>query len=139
MSRLLAVAAIAVLLSPFVHAQEMRRAAGGGLPPYDLATERHVSGTLKGHDDVTTPAGDVLVVLRVDVNKAPLRVLVGPKGWVDQQSWTFPTDATLEIVGAGGEGMKFMGEPAMLARTLKVGAKTFVVRDAKGVPAWESR
>jgi hypothetical protein len=121
--------ALALMLTTCLGAQERR---SGGPPPYDVASEVTVSGTVE-----TFEAGPGIkrVILTLTVDNAPLAVILGPDVWVEKQGFTFTKGATAQVVGL--TGFRANSNPAMMPRLVKVGSKTLTLRDATGKPLWD--
>ncbi len=129
---------LALAASLSLAAQEMRRGGGDGLPPYNTAKETTVTGDITGTEVSAMPNGPEFLVLNVTANGQTLRVLVAPQDWLKEKGIAFTVGTRIEATGVG-EGMHYKGDAAMMARQLKVGAKTIAVRAADGTPAWEKR
>jgi hypothetical protein len=124
------------LMVPAILAAQERRTGGGpaAAPPYDLAAEKVVIGKIVGTDTLAPPDREPVMYLTITADNAPLNVILGPAEWVKKQGFTFTPGAAAEVTGA--TGFRLNG-PAMLARSVKVGAKTLALRDAKGKPMWD--
>lgn len=122
---------ICLVLGSLLHAQERR----GGGPPYDLAGEVTVSGTVVGVDTFTPPDGMARAVLNITVEGKPLAILVGPQEWFTSQRFAFEKGATVQVTGLTGS--RINSAPAMLPRLVKAGTRTLTIRNVKGVPMWE--
>jgi hypothetical protein len=139
MSRIarLVIPALALIAFGSLHAQERRSGGGGnGLPPYNVAKERHVTGEVTGTGTTEMQDGSSMAVLNLKVDGGAFHVLLGPAGWVKAQGITFATGTSVVATGMA-DGLKVMGEPAMIVREIKAGTKTVALRDATGTPAWE--
>ena len=124
--------ALALMVTTCLDAQERR---SGGPPPYDLASEVTVSGTVVGVETFEAGPGVKRVILTLTVDNAPLAVILGPDVWVEKQGFTFTKGATAQVVGL--TGFKANSNPAMMPRLVKVGSKTLTLRDATGKPLWD--
>lgn len=139
MSRVFNIAAAFVLAaSAAISAQEMRRSGGSnnGLPPYNLSKETTLTGQITGTESSAMQAGPAFLVLNLTVDNKPLRVLLGPEGWVKEKGAAFTAGAKVEATGVA-DGMHYKGDAAMVARQIKVAGKLLVLRDADGAPMWE--
>jgi hypothetical protein len=139
MSRLMkVVAAIALVfgLTPLASAQEMRRAGGNGLPPYNVAKESTITGQITGSELSPMPQGPSWLVLNVTVDGQAMHLFVGPEDWAREKGLAVAKGATIEATGVS-DGMHFKGDAAMVVRQVKIGAKTMAVRAADGSPLWE--
>jgi hypothetical protein len=124
--------ALALMLTTCLGAQERR---SGGPPPYDVASEVTVTGTVMGVETVEVGPGVKRVILKITVDNAPLGVILGPDGWVEKQGVTFAKGVTAQVVGL--TGFRYEGGSAMMPRMVKVGSKTLTLRDATGKPLWD--
>jgi len=139
MSRLMKVVATIALvigLTPLASAQEMRRGGGNGLPPYNLAKEVTVSGSVTGTEASPMMQGPAFLVANVTVDGQTMHLLVAPEDWAKAQGITFAKGATIAATGVS-DGMHFKGDAAMVVRQVEIGAKTMAVRAADGSPLWE--
>jgi hypothetical protein len=115
----------------------MRRSGGGnGLPPYNVAKETKIAGEVTGTETSQMPSGAAFLVLNLSVDRKPLHVLLAPDGWAKEKGIAFAAGTKVEATGIA-DGMHFKGDPAMMARQIKVGAKTIALRSADGTPEWE--
>jgi hypothetical protein len=119
------------LMMTTLGAQERRQ---GGPPPYDPSKEVTVSGTVTGTETIEVPDGARLILM-LTVNGAPVGVILGPEAWVLKQGVAFTKGAAAEVIGL--TGYRYNSNPAMMPRSVKVGAKTLTLRDATGKPLWE--
>ena len=124
--------ALALMLTTCLGAQERR---SGGPPPYDVASEVTVSGTVVGVETLEAGPGVKRVILTLTVDNAPLAVILGPDVWVEKQGFAFTKGATAQVVGL--TGYRANSNPAMMPRLVKVGSKTLTLRDATGKPLWD--
>jgi len=122
------------LVSAPVSGQE-RRAAAGGPPPYNIAREVTVTGTVIGTEVIEPGDRPPMTVLTLTVSKAEFGVFLGPADWVSKQNFAFTKGAAAQVTGM--TGFKFKGLDAVTARTVKVGTKTLELRDATGKAKWE--
>ena len=129
------VIALALLLTTAgLLAQERRQGPAASGPAYDPKQETTVTGVV-GRSYTIQGRNAEQMILSVSANGAPLELILGPADFVKQQNFTFTEGAKLEIVGIAG--FQVNGEPAMLTRSIKTGAKTLTLRDATGKPVWE--
>jgi hypothetical protein len=127
---------LALVSSAGTQAQERRQGGGGsGLPPYNTATEVTLSGKVASNGSSPTMSGQEFAMVTVTVDAGPLHVLLAPMDFMKKQGFTMADGAAVQITGM--PGLRFQGEPAMLARQVKTGSRTLTLRDASGRPAWE--
>ena len=131
--RVSAVAIFALVVSTSVIAQERR--AAGGPPPYNLAKETTVTGTVIGTEVIDPGDRPPMTVLMMTVNKTEFGVFLGPNEWVTKQNFAFTKGASVQVTGM--TGFKYKGLDAVTARIVKVGAKSLVLRDDTGKAKWE--
>jgi hypothetical protein len=131
--RLAFVIALTLSMPLAAGAQERRQ---GGPPPYDLAGEKTVSGTIVGTDSIAPPNRSPMMYLTVTVDGSRLQIILAPEDWMKKQEFAFKAGSTVEITGV--PGFRLNSEPAMMARKLKSGSQTLEVRDAQGKPRWEA-
>jgi hypothetical protein len=126
----LAVLSAAVLTSGLALAQ-----AGGGpaLPSYDKATEITLKGPIQEVKLVDTPSGVQGTRLMLKQGQQLVEVYAGPAPFFTRQAMTFAKGEPVEVIGSK---VQIKGASALLARQIKKGAKTVVVRDEAGKPAW---
>ena len=128
---------LAMVVTAGLRAHERRQGGGdgSGLPPYNLTTEVTVSGKVASTGTTPTMAGAALATVTLTVDGGPLHVLLAPPDFMTKQAFAIAAGATVQVTGM--PGLRLDGEPAMIARTLKIGAKTLTLRDATGKPAWK--
>jgi hypothetical protein len=106
---------------------------GGGPPPYDKKTETTLKGPIQEVKTVQTPSGVDGTHLMLKDGKGLIEVFVGPAPFVTRLGVTFAKGEAIEVIGSK---MQIKGMPALLARQIKKGGKTFQVRDESGDPLW---
>ncbi|HZQ67325.1 MAG TPA: hypothetical protein VFA68_02305 [Terriglobales bacterium] len=62
-----------------------------------------------------------------------LEVHVGPSDYIQKQQFSFAKGDQIEVTGSK---VQMQGTAVLLAREIKEGGKTLVLRDASGVPKW---
>ncbi len=119
--------------------------AQGGPPPgkgpgamrlYDPSTVVTVSGSVVSESRVDRGMGHAGVHLSVQTADGEIAVHLGPDSWVDQQAVKFSKGDEITVKGSR---ITFEGKPAIIADTVTRGGATLVLRDARGVPAWQGQ
>jgi hypothetical protein len=134
MSMTRALTFVIVLLSCLPAAAQERRQ--GGPPPYDLAGEKTVSGTIVGTDTITPPERAPMMFLTVTVDGSRLQIILAPDAWMKKQNFVFKAGEQVEVTGV--PGFRLNSEPAMMGRKLTSGGRTLEVRDQEGKPRWDA-
>jgi DNA/RNA endonuclease YhcR with UshA esterase domain len=101
---------------------------------YDRAAETTIRGTV---EDVTTfsrPGMEARqhAVVRTDDGKR-ITVQLGPPDWMSQQKYNIKRGDQIEVTGAR---VKFGADDSILAREVRVGNRSFTLRNAEGQPQW---
>ena len=126
-SKSVAVIAVILFISvPLTFAQR-------GARNYDPGTETTVKGTVEQVKQVTGRHGWNGTHLVLKAEGETLDVHVGPSSYVASQGFSFAQGDEVEVLGSKG---KLGGSGALIAREIKKGDKTLVLRDAQGVPQW---
>jgi len=125
----LAVLFAAALTSGLAQAQ----AGGPALPAYDKATETTLKGPIQEVKLVDTPSGVQGTRLMLKQGQQMIEVYAGPAPFFARQGLTFAKGEPVEVIGSK---VQIKGVPSLLARQIKKGDKTAVVRDDAGHPAW---
>jgi hypothetical protein len=126
-----------LFLSNMVGAQEMRRQPGaGGPPPYDLKAEVTITGTVVGTETLRPPDRPEQTVLLLTVEGGKLGVFLGPTEWLAKQKFPFTQGAEVKVLA--NTGYRYPGGAAVQPRTITLGKRTLTVRNAEGIPMWES-
>ena len=112
------------------------KGAGMGMPRYDKATERTVTGTVEAVNPHQGRGGGTGLHLSVKTDAGILEVHVGPTAWLTQQHYAFAEHDALELIGSS---VKVDGKDAFLARQIRKGDVTMTLRDANGLPRWSRR
>jgi hypothetical protein len=105
----------------------------GRMPQYNKATETTVKGPIAEVKLVDTPSGVQGTHLLMKQGQQTIEVFAGPVPFFSDQKVTFLQGTPIEVIGSK---MQIQGINAMLARQIKMGGKTIVVRDESGKPAW---
>lgn len=103
-----------------------------GMPAYDSAKEITIEGTVA---EVQTGSGMMMGVL-AQVTTAPektMTVFLGPARFLERQKFSVTKGDELKITGAPIERA---GREFFLAREVRKGDVTLVLRDTRGMPKW---
>jgi hypothetical protein len=114
---------------------------GQGSKMYDVKTETTVAGTVEGVETITGSGGKGRrglggTHLSVRTSAGPVEVHVGPTGYLAEQKIVLAKGDELEILGSR---VTIDNESVLIARQIKKGDKTWVLRDATGRPAWSGK
>jgi hypothetical protein len=71
--------------------------------------------------------------LMVKTDSETLEVHIGPTFYLEEQKFTFGVGDQIEVTGSK---VKYQGVDALLAREVKKGDKTLLLRNAQGIPLW---
>lgn len=110
-----------------------------GMPRYDKATELTLHGTVAKVEEAmpkNCPNCATGVHLWLDSDGKSYEVHLGPSSFVKAKEWTFEKGDMLELTGSK---VSVDDESFILAREVKKGDKTLVLRDENGIPAWSRR
>ena len=110
-----------------------------GMPRYDKATETTIHGTVSKMEEAVPrncPNCATGVHLWLDSEGKSYEVHVGPSAFVKAQEWTFEKGDVLDVTGSK---VTVDDQSFFLAREVKKGDKTLVLRDENGIPAWSRR
>jgi len=117
---------------------------GAQSPAYDPKTEIVVTGTVSEIQQMTMPQapppgrGPMMggmggVHLKLTTKDGSKEVHLGPSSYLTEKKFTINKGDTLEIIGSL---VKMDGTEAFIARELKKGSETLVLRDKNGIPLW---
>ncbi|HXE75481.1 MAG TPA: DNA-binding protein [Candidatus Xenobia bacterium] len=106
---------------------------GPGMPKYDPATEVTVKGTVTEVREDTSPMGWPGTHLTLKTEKETWDVHVGPSSFLAGKNVSFAKGDEVEVTGSK---IKYEGAGALLAREVKKGDKTLILRNAQGIPQW---
>ena len=141
-TRLVTIAAAALFAAGISSVARAQSApAGRGSAMYDAKTEMTVTGTVDSIENITGTGGrgrhamgGTHLVLKTD--KDSMDVHVGPTAYLAEKKITLEKGDRLEIVGSR---VTIDKETVLIARQIKKGDNTWVLRDASGRPAWSGR
>jgi hypothetical protein len=110
-----------------------------GMPRYDKSTEVTLRGTVSRVEQApprNCPNCETGVHLWLDSEGTSYEVHMGPSSFVKEKEWTFEKGDALELTGSkvSADDQSFI-----LAREVKKGDKSLVLRDENGMPAWSRR
>lgn len=100
---------------------------------YNKATEATVTGTVDNIMEVPGEHAMSGTHLVLSTDKGEVHVHVGPGTYLISKKASFKKGDKVEIVGSRVKGEGF---EAVLARQIKKGAQTVVLRDEAGKPLW---
>jgi hypothetical protein len=133
------IAILAVLAAPAAFAQ-----GGMGrnmrMPRYDTSTVVTIQGTIQEVQEGTMQPGAMGRMSRmgglhltVKAEKETVTVLAGPASFAKDKGFSFAKDDKVEVTGSR---VTYNGTKAIIAREIKKGGKTLVLRNEDGVPKW---
>jgi len=105
-------------------------------PKYDLQAETKIKGDVDEVKLFTLGTRKDFVELVVKNGESKIEVYVCPKPFQDEMAITITKGDTLTITGAKA---KHEDSDVILAREVVRGQDTFLLRDNKGNPIWDSR
>jgi len=123
---------VAVIVVPVAYAQ-MGPGPGKRTRFYNPAAETTVKGTVEEVRTVTGRGGWNGIHLTLKAEGKTLDVHVGPAAFLKEKGFTF---AKGDQIGVTGAKTQFGGTEAIIAREVKKGSETLVLRDAQGIPEW---
>jgi hypothetical protein len=127
---------VMVVLAFGITSAQMGPRSGRNMPIYNVASEVTFSGSVQEVQEFTGPRGftGTRVILKTDAG--PIQVHVGPKTYISSQQFSFARGDQVEVVGSE---VNMNGSDVVLAREIKKGGKTLVLRNIQGVPNWAGR
>ncbi len=120
------------LLVPLSFAQQ---GMGGGkrMPRYTPSTEVTVKGTVDKVSHPTGPRGWPGTHIALKTATETLDVHLGPADFLAEKKFEIAAGDQVEVIGSK---VKYNGADAIVAREIKKGDSTLVLRDAQGTPLW---
>ena len=110
---------------------------GKGMPAYDRDSEITLSGTV---EEVVLIEGGCMgrtgTHLKLKAGDDTREVALGPADFLADRKIDIAPGDVLEVTGAPS---RCCGNDLLLARTLRIGDRSFTLRDADGRPAWRGR
>jgi hypothetical protein len=120
------------LVAPLAFAQ--RRMGGGkGTPKYNPSTEVTLKGTVEKVTQNASPRGWPGTHLTLKTGTETLDVHVGPSAFLTENKFQIAAGDQVEVIGSK---IKYEGADALLAREIKKGDKSLILRNAQGIPQW---
>lgn len=121
-----------LLVFPLVYAQQ---GAGPGQQAgmYNPATEKTVKGNVEEIKTVTGRHGWNGTHLTLKAGNKTFDVHLGPSSFLKEKGFNLEKGDQIEVTGSTTE---MGGAEALIAREVKKGDKTLVLRDAQGIPKW---
>ncbi|HTM87802.1 MAG TPA: hypothetical protein VL155_06355 [Terriglobales bacterium] len=104
-----------------------------GIRNYDPSTETTVKGTVEEVKQVSGQHGWNGTHLRLRTEAGQMDVHAGPSSYIAAQGFSFAKGDQIEVLGSK---VKLGGSEALIAREIKQGDKTLVLRNAQGIPQW---
>jgi hypothetical protein len=127
-------ATLAIALPHQAYGQPGRGPGGRG---YDPSTVETVSGQVVAVEHVPAGkgrSGGVHFTLKTDRETLPVHL--GPAWYLDKQKVRVERHDHVEVEGSR---ISFEGKPAIIARQVKKGGATLILRNEAGIPAWAGR
>jgi len=125
-------ALLSLLVLPFALAQR-GPGPGQGARMYNPASETTVKGTVDEVKTVTGRRGWNGTHLTLKTGDKTIDVHLGPASFLKEKGFSFAKGDAVEVTGSKTEAG---GSEAIIAREVKKGGETLVLRDAQGVPQW---
>jgi hypothetical protein len=124
-----------LLAMPLALAQ-MGPGPGGRARMYNPATETTVTGTVEEVKTVEGRHGWHGTHLTLKSADKTLDVHLGPESFLKAKGFSFAKGDQVEVTGSK---VSAKGGEAIVAREVKKGGETLVLRDAQGIPQWSRR
>ena len=123
---------LCMLFFPYSYAQQ-GPGPGQQTRMYNPANEATVKGTVEKVKTVTGRHGWNGTHLTLKAENKTFDVHLGPASFLKEQGFSLAKGDEIEVTGATTESG---GSEALIAREVKKGGKTLVLRDAQGIPKW---
>ncbi|HVA01441.1 MAG TPA: hypothetical protein VMV34_07280 [Terriglobia bacterium] len=124
-----------VLALPVAYAQ-MGPGPGGRARMYNPATETTVKGTVEEVKTVAGRHGWHGTHLTLKTEDKTLDVHLGPESFLKEKGFSLAKGDRVEVIGSK---VNYKGGEAIVAREVKKGGETLVLRDAQGIPKWSMK
>jgi DNA/RNA endonuclease YhcR with UshA esterase domain len=125
-------AIFALLLVPMACAQQGQGPGQRGRT-YNPSTETTVKGTVEQVKTVTGRHGWNGTHLTLKTEDKTFDVHLGPSSFLKEKDFNLEKGDQIQVTGSTAE---VGGTEALIAREVKKGDKTLVLRDAQGIPKW---
>ncbi len=109
---------------------------GMGMPRYDKSAEATIAGTVDEVQSHQGRMGGAGTHLRLTTPAGPIDVHLGPTNWLASKNFTVAKGDQIEVTGSK---ITINGQDALIAREVKHGDATLVLRNETGVPVWSGR
>lgn len=123
---------LSLLVLPLAFAQ---RGPGPGqwARMYNPANETTVKGTVEEVKNVAGRRGWNGTHLTLKTGDKAVDVHLGPSAYLKEKGFNLAKGDQIEVIGAKTD---FQGSEAIIAREVKKGTETLVLRDTRGIPKW---
>ena len=122
----------ALLVLPFAYAQQ-GPGPGGWRSIYNPATETTIKGTVEEVQTISGRRGWNGTHLKLKTADKTLDVHLGPEPFLKAKGFSLAKGDQVEVIGSS---VNLRGGEAMIAREVKKGSETLVLRNKQGVPQW---
>jgi len=123
---------LALLVVPFAYGQQ-GPGYGQRARIYNPANETAVKGTVEAVKTITGRGGWNGTHLILKTGDKSIDVHLGPAAFLKEKGFSFAKGDQIEVTGAKAE---YGGSEAIIAREVKKGEKTLVLRNKQGLPEW---
>ena len=100
---------------------------------YNPATETTVKGAVEEVNTITGRHGWNGTHLALKTKDKTIDVHLGPASFLKEKGFSFAKGDQVEVTGSKTE---YAGSAVIIAREVKKGGKTLVLRNAQGIPEW---
>lgn len=135
-SGICALVLLLVLTGPAL-AQQRGEGRNAASRMFDASTVETVRGMITRVDSVKSSRGPSMGMhVQLQTNGDTLAVHLGPRWYLEEQSFAPQVDDTLAVRGSR---VTMRGAPALIAAEVHHGDRTLVLRDAEGRPVWRGQ
>lgn len=124
---------LSLLCVPFIYAQQGPGPGQQQSRMYHPAKEITIKGIVEEVDTVSGRHGWNGAHLMLKSENRTLDVHLGPASFLKEKRFSVAKGDEIEVIGATAE---FGDSPALIAREVKKGGETLILRDAQGIPKW---